>query len=384
MKQNNDLKDFFQGFSDVENQLQFKMASEIMEKIPTISTGSYILDDMLGCGGLPCGRIIQYYGPPGSGKSLMSLLAIKEAQRSDPTSKQVYIDAENTFSHDWCQKLGIDLTRVGVVDSELASNGRLAFEFLLGVPKEDKQHIYTGKSKDGLLDKIIKHELNVNLIVLDSIGSILVPQEDSARVGKINMALLARFLTPTFRKLSLEISKAKIPFIVINHKRDSMEMYGPDHTFSGGNTFAHSLSANIYFEAVQRKDAMILDNKENKVGHVMRATLEKSKFGPWPKKCEFKVNFRVGVVDLHEEIATLALEYDIVTKSSTMSYEYGDRKWVGAPKFNEALANDPALAEELLAKIKLVREAKLSPKSEEKTLEIDETPESTKRGRKTK
>jgi hypothetical protein len=201
--------------------------------------------------------------------------------------------------------------------------------------------------------------------VLDSLGSIIPPGEDTSAIGKMNMSLLARFLTTTFRKLTLEVNKAQLPFIIINHKRDSFDIYKGDHTFSGGNTYTHTLSANIYFEAVQRKDAMIVDEKENKIGHPIRATIEKSKFGAWPRKCEFKVNFGIGIIDKHEEIAQLALDYDVVSKPTSVSHEYGDKKWVGFPKFCDGIKSDPALAEELTAKINGAREAKLDQKRQE-------------------
>jgi recombination protein RecA len=358
---------FFASFADSEEQIDYRMAHETVgEKVPVISTGSYALDDALSSGGLPKGRLIQYYGPTGSGKTLMAMIAMVEAQRQDPAAQQVFIDAEQTFDPNWAEVLGVDTSRVLVIDSDTAANGRKCFELLLGVPKEDaKTHILKGKSKPGMLDHIVSGEFNINLIVLDSLGSIMPPGEDVSAVGKMNMALLARFLTTTFRKLTLEVNKAQVPFIIINHKRDNMDPYGADHTFSGGNTYAHTLSANVYFEAVSRKDSVILDEKENKIGHPLRATIEKSKFGPWPRKCEFKVNFGIGVIDKHEEIAQLALDYDVVIKPNSVSHEYGDRKWVGFPKFCEAIKADPVLAEELLLKVSQAREAKMEQKRQE-------------------
>jgi hypothetical protein len=110
---------------------------------------------------------------------------------------------------------------------------------------------------------------------------------------------------------------------------------------------------------------MIVDEQQNKIGHPLRATIEKSKFGPWPRKCEFKVNFQVGVVDSHEEIAQLALDYDIVKKTSNVSHEYGDKRWVGFPKFCEAIRDDVALGNELVVKIAEAREDKWDKKRNE-------------------
>jgi len=374
----NKLEAFFKSYADSEEQLDFKMAHETVgEKIPVISTGSLVLDDALSSGGYPDGRLIQLYGAAGSGKSLLSMIAIKEAQKKDPEAQQVFIDSEGTFSSTWAETLGLDTSRIILIEGDTAVNGRKCFEMLLGVPKEDQKHVLKGKSKEGLLDKIANKEFNINLIVLDSLGSIIPPQEDTASIGKANMALLARFLTPTFRKLSLELQKAKVPFIIINHKRDNMDPYGSDHTFTGGNTYTHFLSVNLYIEAVQRKDAMILDDKENKIGHPIRATVEKSKYGPWPRKCEFKVNFGIGIIDKHEEIAKLALDYNIVNKPTTVSHEYGDRKWVGFGKFCDAIKDDSELAAELTQKISEARESKFDKKRQEQaekkaTLELDD------------
>lgn len=361
------LDAFFKSFADSDEQLDFRMAHEtIGQKLPVISTGSLLLDDALSSGGLPKGRLIQFYGPAGSGKTLMAMLAMKQAQLDDPTSQQVFIDAEQTFSPIWAETLGLDTSRIIIIDGDTAVNGRKCFEMILGVPKEDaKTHILKGKSKEGLLDKIVSKEFNINMIVLDSLGSIIPPGEDVSAVGKMNISLLARFLTTTFRKLSLEVNKAQVPFIIINHKKTNMDPYAADHTYSGGNSYTHFLSANVYFEAVNRADARILDENENKIGQTIRATIEKSKFGSWPRKCEFKVDFGIGIIDKHEEIASLALEYEVVTKSSSLTHDYGDKKWVGFGKFCDAIKNDAELATELELKIIQARDSKHERKRQE-------------------
>lgn len=359
-KKSDKLTAFFRSFAEADAQLDVKMAhEEVGEKLPVISTGSLVLDDALSSGGLPKGRLIQYYGAPGSGKTLMAMLAIKEAQLSDPNSQQMFVDAEGTFDAKWAGILGLDTSRIIVVDGETAVIGRSCFEMILGVPKEDKRtHELVGKSKEGLLDKIMAGEFNINMVVLDSLGAIIPPGEDISAVGKMNMALLARFLTTTFRKLSLDANRAQVPFIFINHKKANMDPYGVDHSFSGGNSYAHFLSANVYFEPLNAKDKQILDDKEQKIGHTLQASIEKSKFGPYPRKCEFKVNFVIGLIDKHEEIAKLAKDYNVVQMTSSVTHEYGDQKWVGFPKFCEAVKDNPALAAELAYKISEARDAK--------------------------
>lgn len=362
----NVLDSFFKSYADNEEMLNYRMAHEtIGAKVDVISTGSLALNDALSCGGLPKGRLIQYYGESGSGKTLMAMIAIAEAQKLDPASQQVFIDVEQTFDPNWAEIIGVDTSRVILIEGDLAVNGRKCFEMLLGVPKEDaKKHILIGKAKEGLLDLVKSKKININLVVLDSLGALIPPGEDTSSVGKMNMSLLARFLTTTFRKLSLELHETNVAFIVINHKKDSMDMYGGDHTYSGGNTYSHLLSANVYFRAVQRKDEQILDEKENKIGHPIEATIEKSKFGSWPRKCKFRVNFGIGVIDKHEEIVDLAIDYGILPKTGN-TYEYKDQKWVGMPKLYEGVKSDPALAQELELKISEVRESRLEQKRKE-------------------
>jgi recombination protein RecA len=382
------LDAFFKSYAESDEQLDYKMAHETVgKKLPATSTGSLALDNALSAGGLPKGRLFQYYGPTGSGKTLMAMLAMKEAQDADPSAQQMFIDAEGTFDPNWAESLGLDTSRIILVEQETAVIGRKCFEMILGVPKEDKKtHELVGKTKDGLLDLIMAGELNVNMVVLDSLGAIMPPGEDISRVGKMNMSLLARFLTTTFRKLSLDANKAQVPFIFINHKKDGMDPYGSDHTFSGGNSYAHFLSANIYFESVNRADAKVLDENEDRIGATIRATIEKSKFGPWPRKCEFKVNFGTGVIDKHLEIAKLALDYNVVTKPTAVSHEFGERKWVGFGKFCDAIKDEPELYKELAVKISEARDSKLEEKLKEQAEKIaareNESKESKKKAKK--
>jgi hypothetical protein len=229
---------------------------------------------------------------------------------------------------------------------------------LLGEPKEDaSSHKLKGKKKEGLLDKIRKGEMNVNLIVLDSLGAIIPPGDDVAAVGKITMGKMAAFLTKEFKKLSLEVSKANVPFIVINHKKDTLDMYGPDHTSSGGNSYKHFLSANIYFEAVGRKDACIFNENEDKIGGRIRATVEKSKFGPHPRKVEFTVDFTKGIINQNEEIGELALKYDVIKTPTSRSYEFNGEKIAGSKDdFYDVIKNTDGLSTKLLAAIEDARD----------------------------
>ncbi len=354
----NPVEEFFKSFAESDSEVDFSFGNDVFtEKLDVIPTSSLVLDDALSSGGLPKGRLLQYYGPPASGKTFMTILAIKQAQKADPEAYQMFYDAEQAFDKTWALRLGVNLNKLGIVEGRAAYSGQRLFESLLGVPKEDKKHRYAGKSKEGLLDKIANGQINVNLIIIDSLGQIDPPGLENAAIGQVTMGKKAKFLSEVCPKLAVEVKKANVPLIMINHKRDSLDLYGPDHTFTGGNSYAHSLSANIYFESVARKDATLFDEDENKVGGLIRATVEKSKFGPHPRKCEFMVDYRVGVINEHVQIADLAIKYNVVNKPNNVMYEYNDLKWKGRSAFDEAIRTDTTLASVLLKEVEGIREA---------------------------
>jgi len=113
------------------------------------------------------------------------------------------------------------------------------------------------------------------------------------------------------------------------------------------------------------KDKTLFDENDQKVGGVITATVEKSKFGPWPRKCEFTVDFRQGIVNIEEEIFELALKYNILKKPSEKVYEFGELKWTGRPKTVDAIKEDKKLAESLALEISKARDTERAKKREE-------------------
>jgi len=308
------------------------------------SSGSYAIDDILGCWGLLGGRIIQYAGKESSGKTLMSLMAIREWQKLDPKNWALFIDAEFALDEEWAQTMGVDISRL---KKWKTNEGAKIFEQLCGVPHKDaakdpkKANV---KVKPGLLD-LVKAKggakgSGLGLIVLDSIASIQPPLERASRVGKSNMALQARFLPPVLRSLSPMLSETGVTLIAINQVRTNPgQMFGDPTTTPGGSAWKHWCSVMLHFIPSMNKDGKILDG-EDQIGHMVHARIDKNRGGPPFRKCEFNIQYCKGLVDKNIELAKLACKYGVVERPNNRTYTYKDEKWASKEAFYNALLNE--------------------------------------------
>jgi recombination protein RecA len=324
----------------------------IME-IATLSTGSYALDDAVGPWGIPRGRIIQYAGKESSGKTFMSLMAIKHWQSLAPNNWAYFIDAECGFNIEWAQILGVDVSpdRLRLLRS---NNGAEIFEKLCGVPHKEPGK---PKIKLGLLDMVKEEggsdESGLGIVVLDSIAAMAPPLEMASHSGKSNMALLARFLPPELRKITPLLSETEVTFIAINQVRtDPGKMYGDPTSTPGGAAWKHYCSVMVHFLMSESKDKQIFDQSGEQVGHSLRARIDKNRVGPPKRICELDIKYVEGVANKHVEIATLATKYGVVKKPNNRSYVYGDQKLTSKDAYYEAVLNNTIPQDELLIKIK--------------------------------
>lgn len=336
-----------------------------ISEIQTLTTGSDILDDIIGPWGIPKGRIIQYAGRESSGKTFMSLMAIKHWQSLAPHNWAYFIDAECGFNVEWAKILGIDISpdRFRILRS---NNGAEIFEKLCGVPHKEAGK---KKAKLGLLDMVKEaggaEESGLGIIVLDSVAAIAPPLEMASQSGKTNMALIARFLPPELRKLTPLLSETGVMFIAINQVRtDPGKMYGDPTSTPGGSAWKHFCSVMVHFLMSESKDSKIYDAVGDQIGHTLKARIDKNRVGPPKRMCEFDIIYTKGIANKHIEIAKLAIKYGVVKKPSKMSYEYGDIKIVGKDNFYNEILGNTELQEELLTKVKEAKESGFVPEAE--------------------
>jgi recombination protein RecA len=296
------------------------MSSQTTEQIPVIPTGSITLDNALGVGGYPKGRIVEIYGPESSGKTTLAIHAIAEAQKEGGIA--AFIDAEHAFDSFYAAKLGVD------VDNLLVSQ-----------PDSGEQALE-------IAETLIRSSA-IDIIVIDSVAALTPKAEIEGEMGDSKMGLQARLMSQALRKLTAAISKTKTVCIFINQLRDKIGVvYGNPETTTGGNALKFYASVRIDI----RKTSVIKDGEEQ-LGTRTKVKVVKNKVAPPFKKAEFDIMFGEGISKLGE-IIDLGVDFEIIKKSGSW-FSYGDRKiGQGRDAVKEALKNDPALMEEIELRVR--------------------------------
>ena len=303
-----------------------KLGDEQIENIEVIPTGSIALDNALGVGGYPKGRIIEIYGPESSGKTTLAIHAIAEAQKAGGIA--AFIDAEHAVDRFYAAKLGVDVDNLWISQPD---NGEQALQ---------------------IADQLISSSA-IDILVIDSVAALTPKKEIEGDMGDNVVGLQARLMSQALRKLTSTISKTNTTCIFINQLRDKIGiMFGNPETTTGGNALKFYASVRLDI----RKASAIKDG-ENVLGNLVRVKVVKNKVAPPFRKAEFEITFGEGISKIGE-IIDLGVEYNIIQKSgSWFSYD-GSKLGQGRDAAKALLKDNPELAEEIEAKVREALAAK--------------------------
>ena len=307
-----------------------RMGDAADTKIASVSSGSLAIDDALGIGGYPRGRIIEMYGPESSGKTTVALHAVAEVQKQGGTA--AYIDAENALDPQYAEALGVDIDNL-----------------VLSQPD-------TGEQGLEIADALIASGA-VDIVVVDSVAALVPRAEIEGEMGDTHVGLQARLMSQALRKLSGEINKTKTIAIFINQIREKVGvMFGNPETTPGGR--ALKFYSTIRMEI--RRGEQLKEGKEV-IGNRAKIKIVKNKVAPPFKRAEVDIMYGTGISKTGE-LLDMAVEKNLVKKSGAW-YSYGsDRIGQGRENAKKWLSEHSEQMQELMTK---VREAYNMPVNDE-------------------
>lgn len=297
--------------------------------VDVVSSGSMALDQALGVGGYPRGRVVEIYGHESSGKTTLSLHAIAEVQRTGGIA--AFVDAEHALDVTYARKLGVD------VDPLLVSQ-----------PDSGEQAL-------DLTEALVRSGA-VDLVVVDSVAALVPQAEIEGDMGDHHVGLQARLMSQALRKLTAITSRTNAIVIFINQIRSRIGglSFGPSETTTGGNALKFYSSIRL---DVRRTGAIKVGDSEV-IGSKTRIKVVKNKMSPPFRAAEVDIIYGRGVCRASEVMA-MAEAVGLISRSGAW-YSLGDeRLGQGRENVREQLAADPAL----LARVSEMLRATAEPAS---------------------
>ena len=314
MKKEKD-KTLDQVLADIEKQFGkgaiMKLGERGVKNIDVVSSGSLLLDQALGVGGFPKGRIIEIFGPESSGKTTIALHAIAEVQKTG--GRAAFIDAEHALDPVYARKLGVDID-----------------ELLLSQPD-------TGEQALEIVEALVRSEA-MSIIVIDSVAALVPQAEIEGEMGDSHVGLQARLMSQALRKLSGIINKTNTICIFINQLREKVGvMFGNPETTPGGRAlkFYSTVRLDVRRGEQIKVGGDVLGNKTN-------IKVVKNKVAPPFKTAEVEIMYGEGISKVGE-IIDLASNLGIIDKSGAWFSYKGEKIGQGKENVKLVLKNNPAM-----------------------------------------
>ncbi|WP_127020659.1 recombinase RecA [Rheinheimera mangrovi] len=288
--------------------------------IDFIPTGSLGLDIALGIGGLPCGRIVEIYGPESSGKTTLTLQVVAEAQRMGKTC--AFIDAEHALDPVYAKKLGVNVD-----------------DLLVSQPD-------TGEQALEICDMLVRSAA-VDVIIVDSVAALTPRAEIEGDMGDSHVGLQARLMSQALRKLTGNIKRSNTLCIFINQIRMKIGvMFGSPETTTGGNALKFYASVRLDI----RRTGSVKDGDEV-TGNETRVKVVKNKVAPPFKQAEFIIMYGAGI-SKDGELIDLGVLHKLIDKAGAWYAYKGNKIGQGKANAMKYLQENPAVAKEIEAELR--------------------------------
>jgi recombination protein RecA len=288
-----------------------RLGEGTLEPIPVIPSGSLALDEALGVGGLPRGRIIEVFGPESSGKTTLLLHAIAQAQALGGIS--AFIDAEHAFDLRYARGIGVDIGKLLVSQPDC---GEQALE----------------------IAEVLTRSGAVDLVVIDSVAALVPKAEIEGDMGDSHMGLQARLMSQALRKLTAVAHKTNTTIAFINQLRQKIGVvFGNPEVTTGGNALKFYASVRLDVRRIGK-----ISVGETTVGNRTRVKVVKNKVAPPFTEAEFDIRWGTGI-DAGADLVEVALSAGVFEKSGTHFTFGGKSIGQGRDRTRDALLATPDL-----------------------------------------
>jgi recombination protein RecA len=291
------------------------------QKIAVVPTGSVGLDAALGVGGYPRGRVVEVFGPEGTGKTTLALHAIAEVQKLGGSA--AFIDAEHALDVNYARKLGVKVE-----------------DLLISQPD-------TGEQALEIAEQLVRSGA-IDLVVVDSVAALVPRAEIEGEMGDQHMGLQARLMSQALRKLTGAVAKSGTIVFFINQMRMKIGVvFGNPETTTGGNALKFYASVRLDIRRIGQ-----VKEGEQIVGGRVRVKVVKNKVAPPFREAEFDLYYGSGI-GRTSEVLDMACDRGLVEKSGAWFAVNGERIAQGREKACEWLREHPEAMDEIGKKLSL-------------------------------
>ena len=298
-----------------------RLGDNARTNVEVIPSGILPLNIALGVGGYPKGRIVEIFGPEGSGKTTVALYAIAETQKAGGVA--AFIDAEHALDPRLAAALGVNIEAL-----------------YLSQPDSGEQALY-------VLDALVRSGA-VDLVVVDSVAALTPQAEIDGRIGESQLGLQARLMSYALRRLTSIVSKTNCVVIFINQLRALISTgygSGPTETTTGGR--ALKFYSSVRLEVRRGKK---IDKGEETIGHELFMKVVKNKLAPPFRSAHTSLIYGKGI-PMGVAVVDMAVDYEVIRKKgSWLSYK-GETLGQGKETVAQFLEKNPSVQEEIIKEI---------------------------------
>jgi recombination protein RecA len=284
-----------------------------------IRSGSLALDEALGIGGYPRGRIVEVYGPESSGKTTLTLHAIANVQKEGGVA--AFIDAEHAFDVRYAKSIGVDASKL-----------------LVSQPDHGEQGLE--------IAEVLTRSGGVSLVVIDSVAALVPKAEVEGEMGDSHMGLHARLMSQALRKITAIAHRTDTTVMFINQLRQKIGVvFGNPETTTGGNALKFFSSVRL---DVRRIGKVAVG--ETVVGNRTRVKVVKNKCAQPFTEAEFDIRWGTGI-DAAGDLLDVSETCGVVEKNGS-HYAFAGKPFAhGRDKARDALLASEGLSRALQGEV---------------------------------